>query len=331
MAAATKTIKSVHYCYPISLEGVSMDTQSSVLKEPITTASVITARKTGSKTRIPGVNMKFSEYRAAPGCNYSTLKNMAISPLHYRHALENPPDETPAMLMGKATHTAVFEPKRFQLEYAVWSDSRRTNAYKEFAEECQTQGRSVLTDSEYQGVLAIRDSVRSIPVVAQLLEKGRSETSLFWRNPQTGIECKGRLDWIAAERAILDLKTTMSIDESWFSKQAWKMKYFHQAAMYREGYAVSSGRGTILPFGIIAVERKPPHACRLFWLDDDSLERAHNEYLSWLELVRTCTENGVWPGPIPVETELKAPGWAMVNDDAIDFEGVDDSEDLQAG
>ncbi len=284
-----------------------------------------------SKARTPGVSMKFSEYAAAPGCHYSVLKHMATSPLHYRHALENPPDQTPAMLMGRATHTAVFEPKRFQLEYAVWSDSRRTNAFKAFSEECEAQGRSVLKDDEYEAVMAIRDSVRGIPAIASLLEAGRAETSLFWRNPQTGIECKGRLDWIASEKAILDLKTTMSINEGWFSKQAWKMCYFHQAAMYREGYAVSSGRGIILPFGIIAVERKPPHACRLFWLDEDSLERAHEEYVSWLEQVRSCTETGVWPGPEPVEAELRAPEWAMATDDTIDFEGVDDSEDLQAG
>jgi len=252
---------------------------------------------------------------------------MAESPSHYRHALENPPEQTPAMLMGRATHTAVFEPERFQLEYAVWSASRRTNAYKEFAEECEAQGRDVLRDDEYETVLAIRDSVRSTAPIDGLLEKGRAETSLFWRNPQTGMECKGRLDWIASERAILDLKTTTSIDEGWFSQQAWKMKYFHQAAMYREGYAVSSGRGIILPFGIIAVERKPPHACRLFWLDEDAMERAHDEYITWLEQVRFCTEKGVWSGPLPVETELKAPGWIMSREDAIDFEGVDDARE----
>ena len=280
-----------------------------------------------TRTLDPGVSIKFSEYSDSPGCNFSTLKHMAVSPRHYRHALESPKEDSVAMLLGRATHTAVFEHKRFQLEFAVWSDSRRTNAYKEFAEECAAQGRSVLKDDEYEVVMAIRDSVRGTLPVAKLLEKGRPEISLFWRNPQTGIECKGRLDWIAGRTAILDLKTTTSIDEGWFSQQAWRMKYFHQAGMYREGYAVSSGRGTILPFGIIAVERKPPHACRLFWLDEDSLERAHDEYLSWLEQVRNCTETGVWPGPLPLETELKAPGWVIATEDAIDFEGVDDARE----
>jgi len=282
-----------------------------------------------TRTLDPGVSIKFSEYSASPGCNFSTLKHMATSPKHYKHALESPKEDSVAMLLGRATHTAVFEPKRFQLEFAVWSDSRRTNAYKEFAEECEAQGRSVLKDDEYEAVMAIRDSVRGTPPVDELLENGRPEISLFWRNPQTGIECKGRLDWIAGRSAILDLKTTTSVDEGWFSQQAWKLKYFHQAAMYREGFAVSSSRGIVLPFGIIAVEKKPPYACRLFWLEEESLERAHEEYLSWLEKVRDCTETGVWPGPEPVESELSAPAWATSTgtEEAIDFEGVDDARE----
>ncbi len=286
-----------------------------------------------SRRAEPGKSMKFSEYAAAPGCNFSTLKHMAKSPLHYKFALENPPEVTPAMLLGRATHTAVFEPDRFQLEYAVWTGSRRTNAYKEFAKECEGQGRSVLREDEYETTLAIRDTVRSIPAVAKLLEKGRPEISLFWRNPPTGLECKGRPDWIA-KNAILDLKTTVNIDEGWFAQQAWKMGYFHQAAMYQEGFSVSSGKGVLLPFGIIAVERKPPHACRLYWLDEDSLEKAWAEYVTWIEKVLDCTTSDNWPGPEPVEERLLAPAWAMARteeDNIVNFEGVEDIDDRKAG
>lgn len=308
-----------------------MNTSVGTKKEVKAGVSDVNLSLPRARSRIPGVSMKFSEYAESPGCNFSSLRNMATSPKHYMHALNSPKEDSVAMILGRAAHTAVFEPKRFTLEYAVWGDSRRTNAYKEFAEECASQGRVVLRDDEYATVQDIRDSVRSTDLVTELLEKGRPEISLFWRNPQTGIKCKGRLDWIAAEKAILDLKTTTSIDEGWFAQQAWKMKYFHQAAMYREGYAVSSGKGTFLPFGIIAVERKAPHACRLFWLDEESLERAHEEYVSWLEQVRDCNERGIWPGPVPVEVELKAPEWVMGSEDAIDFEGVEDGEDLRAG
>ncbi|HOF67761.1 MAG TPA: PD-(D/E)XK nuclease-like domain-containing protein [Candidatus Fermentibacter daniensis] len=277
-----------------------------------------------SRRRTAGLVMSFADYAAAAGINFSTLKHMRRSPLHYRYARDNPPAETPAMLLGRATHTAVFEPQRFQLDYALWAGDRRGKAYEEFAEACSAQGRTILRENEYRTALAIRDSIRSTGPVAALLSKGTPETSVFWSNIETGLACKGRLDWIAGEDAILDLKTTPSIEPRVFAAHAWSMGYFHQGAMYRDGYAASSGKGVLPPFGIIAVEKDPPHACRLYWLENDSLDRAREEYVSWLRRVRECTEAGAWPGPEPVETELAAPAWALTDNEAVDFDGVEE-------
>lgn len=276
------------------------------------------------RTKRPGLQMRFSDYAAAVGINFSTLKHMAKSPLHYQYALQHPPAETPAMLLGRATHTAVFEPERFQLDFALWPGDRRGNAYQQFADEATMQGRSILRESEYNTALAIRNPVRGTPEVASLLEKGFPEVSLFWNNPPTGLGCKGRLDWISVEGAILDLKTTSSIDPRAFAAHAWNMGYFHQASMYQEAYAVSSGKGLLLRCGIIAVEKDPPHACRLYWLDEDSLDRAREEYIEWLRLVKECTASGIWHGPGPVESELAAPAWAVTDNETVDFDGVEE-------
>lgn len=277
-----------------------------------------------SRTKRPGLQMRFSDYAAAVGINFSTLKHMGKSPLHYQYAVQNPPAETPAMLLGRATHTAVFEPERFQLDFALWPGDRRGNAYQQFADEATMQDRSILRESEYNAALAIRNSVRGTPEVAALLEKGFPEVSLFWSNPPTGLSCKGRLDWISVEGAILDLKTTSSTDPRTFSTHAWNMGYFHQAAMYQEAYAVSSGKGVLLRCGIVAMEMSPPHACRLYWLDEDSLARAREEYIGWLRQVKECTASGKWPGPGPVESELAAPAWAVSDNEAVDFDGVEE-------
>ncbi|HOF67815.1 MAG TPA: PD-(D/E)XK nuclease-like domain-containing protein [Candidatus Fermentibacter daniensis] len=277
-----------------------------------------------ARARRPGILMPFPEYRTAPGIHFSTLKFMGQSPLHYRYAQDNPPAETQAMLLGRATHTAVFEPMRFQLDYAIWQGDRRGTAYQQFADEAAAQGRSILKEGEYNTALAIRDSVRGIPEIAALLERGQAESSFFWVNPQTGLACKGRLDWIASEGAVLDLKTASTIDPREFSAHAWRMGYFHQATMYQEAYAITSGTGTVPRFGIIAVEKEPPHACRLFWLDPDSLSRAWTEYQGWLRQVKDCIASDTWPGPGPVESELAAPSWAMTEDEAVDFGGLEE-------
>ncbi len=273
-----------------------------------------------SRLRSPLPTMSFTEYAAAGGCNFSTLKYMAQSPLHYWHALNNPPVETPAMLLGKATHTAVFEPLKFQLEYALWAGDRRGVDYREFADGCAAQGRTILKENEYGTALAIRDAVRGLPVIAGLLGKGHPEISILWHNAETGVACKARLDWLTPDGIILDLKTTSCIEPRRFAAHAWEYGYFHQQAYYQD--ALRSTGGTPRQSGIIAVEAAPPHACRLYWLDDESLRRARMECISWLERVRECAEAGVWPGPEP-ESTLTAPPWAIPADGpAVDFAGV---------
>lgn len=281
-------------------------------------------RTTIPKAKLVSFHMSVQDYMAVPGIHFSTLKHMRLSPLHYRHALENPPAETPAMLLGRATHTAVFEPLRFQLDYAVWQGDRRGSAYQQFAEDCASQGRSVLKEAEYETALRIRDAVRIHPEVSVILSKGIPEASIFWRHPTTGLDCKGRLDWVAGEGAILDLKTTSSIEPRTFAAHAWRMGYFHQLAMYQEGCSHASGMNSLLPCALIAVEQSPPHACRLYWLDPESLSRAWTEYQGWLEQVKACTETNTWPGPEPATMDLSAPAWATTDEEAVNFGGLEE-------
>ena len=54
--------------------------------------------------------MTFESYQKLSAVNWSTLKNMKRSPLHYKHGLENSRPDTPRLAVGRAVHTAVFEP-----------------------------------------------------------------------------------------------------------------------------------------------------------------------------------------------------------------------------
>ncbi|HNY81179.1 MAG TPA: PD-(D/E)XK nuclease-like domain-containing protein [Candidatus Fermentibacter daniensis] len=272
----------------------------------------------------PGVSPTTrEEYEAYPAVHYSTLKYMMQSPLHYRYAETHPAAETPAMLLGRATHTAVFEPDRLPLEYVVWPHRRQGRDWDEFKAAAESAGKTVLNGDEYQTALDIRDSVRGQSVAAAMLHRGRPEVMLAWQNQETGLDVKGRLDWIASladgSGAIIDLKTTADISPRIFAAHAWRLGYYHQAAMYQEGYAATSG-GTVLPCYIIAVESKPPHACTVYSLPAESVAAAWDQYVGWLRAVLECRASGVWPGPVE-EAELPAPSWA-VSDAEVDFGGI---------
>lgn len=74
--------------------------------------------------------MNESEYRAAPGVNWSTLKHMGRSPLHYRHAVTSPSTEpSAAMLLGSAFHLLTLEPHR-EGEIVVW---QKGETWEDFA------------------------------------------------------------------------------------------------------------------------------------------------------------------------------------------------------
>lgn len=64
----------------------------------------------------------FDEYRTWPGLSYSSMKDLAVSPLRFWHCHLNPerPAEEPTaeMKIGSALHCAVLEPAAFDERYA---------------------------------------------------------------------------------------------------------------------------------------------------------------------------------------------------------------------
>lgn len=107
--------------------------------------------------------MDFKTYRQLPAVNFSTLKVMGVSPLHYRHAVERPQSEpSDAMILGSATHKAVLEPDEFGEDFVVWTgpklpanfvtyEGRRTGpAWTAFQEA--HAGTTILTPKEVDAI-----------------------------------------------------------------------------------------------------------------------------------------------------------------------------------
>ena len=263
--------------------------------------------------------MTFDEYRALSGINFSTLKAMADSPLAYQHVLANPPKQTDAMALGSAIHTAVLEPDRFPLEYAVWEGGRRgTNDYKAFV--AQQGGRQILTVAEYDQCLAVRDAVRAHKPARRLLRYGQAEVTLRWIDPLTHLRCKARLDWLRGG-ALTDLKSTTDIDARIFGRLAGRMLYHCQLAFYRMGL-----RATGHPEGatqIIAVESDPPHDVAVYFLDDYQLEASEEKVQQLLARVKQCRRNRSWPGRYAGEQLLELPPWQFPSENDISDLGID--------
>lgn len=248
--------------------------------------------------------MDFATYQQLEGINWSTLKHMAASPLHYHHAVSNPREDTTRLLLGRAVHTAVLEPDEFPIRYAVFEGgARRGKAWDEF--EIANSDKDILKAEEYRLCLDIRDAVRSHPRASALFY-GSSEVVNQWTDEATGLPCKCRIDHIHRD-ALIDLKTTGTTDEFQFCGTAARMLYHGQLAFYRRSL------GDDRPAVIIAVEMDPPHDVAVFDMTEVALQVGDRTVSECLARVRDCQEAGQWPGRYQESRELSLPAW-MEND-----------------
>jgi hypothetical protein len=249
-------------------------------------------------------------YRSIEAVNWSSLKHLAVSPLHYRHCMDNPFADAVNLALGRATHTAVLEPDEFPLEYVVFDGKiRRGKEWDAFKE--MHASRTILKRDEYRECLAKRDAVRRYQPARDLLAKGEAEKTIEWTDVDTGLFCKARLDWLGS--SIVDLKGTKTIDARRFGQSAAQWGYYCQLAFYREGIRVLTGRE--LDCRIIAVEHEAPHDVAVFKLGEDDLYAGWEECRRLLKLLAECRETNRWPGRYESEQELSLPNWIREDDE----------------
>lgn len=261
------------------------------------------------------ISETFTAYLLRDGVNWSRLKEMARSPLHYKYRLDHERPDTKALAMGRGAHTAILEPDRFPVDYAVFKGARRAGKEWE-AFQAANEDRSILRADEYDACLAMRDAVRAHPVASRYLAKGRAEQTVAWANPLTGLACKGRIDWLSdVDGGVLcDLKTTANLDPPWFASRVANLKYHGQLAYYIQGLLEMDGLEP--PAKIIAVESSPPYDVAVFDVGEDALWAGLNLALELLQKVAACQASGAWPGRLAVNEEpLVLPPWAFPPDD----------------
>jgi hypothetical protein len=254
--------------------------------------------------------LDFDEYRAIDAINASGLKLLERSPAHFQQARLEPHAPTAAQALGTLTHLAILEWDRYQALVRVAPDvDRRTKLGKEtaaaFEAECAEIGAIVATAEQDQKARAMRDRVMDQPFARALLADGAAEVTLLWQDPETGLDCKARLDWLCGgHEVIADIKTCSSASEWDFRQAARRYDYAIQSVHYSEG-AMHSGLGE-RQFILIAIESDPPHGVQLFTFDEPTLHAARVRRERAMQRYLECVATGQWPA-YPVE--IAQIGW----------------------
>lgn len=264
------------------------------------------------------LNTRRDEYDTIERVNFSTLKLMAKSPKHYRHALLEPRTDTEPMKLGRCAHLAAFEPEKFRATVAVWDGgTRRGKDWDAF--RARNADKELLTQDQYEQCIAIQKTVLADEYARPYVSNGRGEVTIAWTDAQRdrgvnsySVLCKGRLDF-DAKGAIVDLKTTRDAGDG-FGRQAWGLKYYAQAAWYVDGYERATGIRK--PYVLVAVESTAPYDVVVYRVPDRHLELGREEYRAWLDRLAICRETNTWPGYAnDCELELELPRWAEPDDD----------------
>jgi len=243
----------------------------------------------------------------------STLDHVHRSPAHYRAELEATWEDTPALVVGTALHTRLFEPARFAAEYAVepeFGDCRKTeNKTRRDAWRKENEGRIHLSagdDAMTRGMVA---SLAAHPLASRLFEGGQREVTLRWKDGETGIECKARADYyVPARRLVVDLKSTEDAREDAFSRSVAKWGYHRQDGFYREAFA--SVGSPIDHFVFVVVEKAPPYAVSVYSLDTAAIAKGYASIHADLRTLASCIATDTWPGYPTGIRSLSLPEWA---------------------
>lgn len=280
----------------------------------------------------PGVyeNVPMDVYHSWQAASNSRLARLRRSPAHLKAYLEEPKEDTPSQIIGRAIHAAILEPDVFTLRYGRCPDDldRRTKAGKETWERMLNEfgEGNVLKAGDYDKALRIRDVVHVHSSAGKVLKHAEHrELSIVWIDEATGVTCKARFDSLTpgvAGGVIADIKSTIDASERAFARTIFEYGYHRQGAFYLDGAAVH--QLPVAHYLNIAVEKEPPFAAACYRIMDAAIDAGRDVVRGLLKTYATCQALNEWPAYPHHVIDIALPDWAWKQaDDEIQSFGTD--------
>lgn len=248
-----------------------------------------------------------------PSISSSGLKVIALDgpAMFWAGSIFNPrakPREwTDALAFGSAAHAAILEPAEFERRFIISEyPDFRTNAAKDWRAEQTAAGLIVISEEKAAEIAAMAEAMDEHPLARRMLEAGRVEQSLVWRDG-SGLWLKARPDFLPLQsgRWIVDYKTTCDLRRFW-NQAVFDLRYDLQAALYHRALKEIAGieaKGLLF----IAQEKKPPYRVGLFPFHADGFvtwRRAERDLAAAIAAAVHGFETGEWPTgyeqPVPM-------------------------------
>ena len=136
----------------------------------------------------------------------------------------------------------------------------------------------------------------------------------MWKDPETGLMCKGRIDLLTTyegDQVVCDLKSTRDASPHSFARDMALYGYFRSLAWYQLGLAVLTGEEFMC--ALVAVEKQPPYATVVYELDDRSVAIGQRHMRNVLTDYAKAVADDYWPGYGEGLVPLGLPAWVSVD------------------
>lgn len=276
-----------------------------------------------------------SDYTDIPALNYSGAKQILRSPAHYQAWLTQPKEDTKELRFGRLVHLAAFQPKEFEAKVTILPDTapdkptaKMLEAYaagskKQKPETVERiewwekfnasvpEGNELVSQEEFDHISDVtssaEDALRSLPITTEIWKTEETYTEDYDLGNGQSVKVKGRPDlvcMVGGELAVIDLKTTKDATPWSFSSDINSFKYHLQAAFYLR---LTGAKRFIL----LAVEKEPPFAWRVYQVDQPSIEVGQALMHDACSIYHSCLTFSAWPSYTQDLTEISIPKYAL--------------------
>lgn len=266
-----------------------------------------------------------------PSLSSSGAKTLiSQSPYHFwanspMNPARPPESEKSHFGIGKIVHDMLFLPDRLTENYHILPDGFNAAHKKVFAEEIEAlnhavaKGKTILRHKDYQTAMKLADAVGMDRLGRLSFSAGLAETTIVWKDKETGVWLRCRPDWIPLSiidgkgdvRVVSDLKTSAPeyCSPQGFQRAINRFGYHITAAFYREGVREVYD-SDYTHWTHIVCEKEFPHTVSTYPLPLADIERGLFQMRLAVRLFADCLERDHWPSYTEEPLEVGLPVYA---------------------
>ncbi|MFF4600125.1 PD-(D/E)XK nuclease-like domain-containing protein [Amycolatopsis sp. NPDC001319] len=201
--------------------------------------------------------------------------------------------------LGHAAHQLVLGtgPELVLIE----ADDYRKKDAREARDRAHAAGQVPLLPDEYEQVEAMADALLADPVASRILrpDQGKTELTLVWRDVQTGVMCRARLDYLRqladGRTFIVDYKTARSAEPSAIERAIYDRGYHQQLDFYTDGVLETGLAKNPVPL-LVVQEKTAPYVVTVAAVTKTAMDWGHVLNRAAIDLYARCLATNTWPG-----------------------------------